>query len=182
MTMHLLVVCTANICRSPMAEHFLRRAAERRSVDATISSAGLLPGGRGASPGSALAMLGHGMDLDSHQSRQINRELIEAADLVVGMEVRHIREAAVMAPARFGRVFTLRELVRRSSEVGPRGDLPLGEWLDQLGQGRSAASLMAAHDLDIDDPYGGPPEGYPATASLLHDLTDRLADALWGPA
>lgn len=179
--MHLLVLCTANICRSPMAERFLRQAAADRGADATVTSAGLLTGGRAASPGSVSALGGYGLDLNDHRSRQLHAVLIDQADLVVGMEVRHVREAAVLAPSRFGSIFTLRELVKRSSQTGPRGDQPLADWLAVVGRDRSAAKLMGAHDLDIADPYGGPAEGYVATAALLHDLTNRLADTLWGP-
>ncbi len=180
--MRLLVLCTANICRSPMAERFLRQAAADRGVEAAVTSAGLLDGGRGASPGSVNALAGYGLDLHDHRSRRLTADLVDQADLVVGMEVRHVREAAVLAPGRFGSIFTLRELVKRSSQTGPRDDQPIADWLAAVGRDRSAALLMQAHDLDIDDPYGGPPEGYVATAALIHDLTNRLADSLWGPA
>jgi protein-tyrosine phosphatase len=182
MTMQILVVCTANICRSPMAERFLRRAAAGRAVDATITSAGLLRDGEAASTGSVQALTAHGLELGDHRSRRIEAPMIASADLVVTMEVRHVREAAVLAPDRFGAIYTLRELVQRAQHVGPRRDQPVAEWLAQLGEGRRAADLMRATDLDITDPYCGPPEGYVATAAMLADLTERLADALWGPA
>lgn len=182
--MKLLVVCTANICRSPMAERFLRQAANERGVGeaVTVTSAGLLEGGRSASEGSTRAMQAYGISLADHRSRRLTPELITGADLVVAMTVRHVQESAVMAPARFGSIFTLRELVRRSAAAGPRGDRPLTEWLAAVGRDRSTAALIAAHDLDVEDPYGGPPEGYVSTAKVLDDLTRRLADSLWGPA
>ena len=178
--MQVLMMCTANICRSPMAERFLRRAAEQRGADVTVASAGLLNGGEPASTGSTRAMAEHGIDLGDHRSRRIDTPMIASADLVVAMEVRHVREAAALVPHRFGAIYTLRELIKRTQPVGPRHDRPLDEWLTQVGEGRRAADLLRSTDLDIADPYGGPPEGYIATAALLAELTERLADVLWG--
>lgn len=180
--MQLLVMCTANICRSPMAERFLRRAASERGVDATITSAGLLTNGEPASVGSVQAMAALGIDLSDHQSRRIDATMVNAADLVVAMETRHVREATVLAPDRFGTILTLRELVASIGRIGPRRDQPLAEWLATLTEGRRAADLLRATHLDVADPYGGPPEGYVATAAELATLTTELADALWGPA
>lgn len=62
MALHLLVVCTANICRSPMAERFLRRDAATRGVDATVASAGMLTNGEPASSGATEALAAYGLD------------------------------------------------------------------------------------------------------------------------
>lgn len=40
-----LFICTANRCRSPLAEQLMRRALQRLQVDALVASAGFLPGG-----------------------------------------------------------------------------------------------------------------------------------------
>lgn len=182
--MQILVMCTANICRSPMAERMLRRHAEIRGADATIASAGLLQGGRSASDGSCRAVAGWGLDLSDHISRRIDAELIEASDLTLAMEVRHVREAALLVPDRLSRIYTLRELVERADGeggAGARGDRSLDEWLDALSVGRSPASLVGRTDLDVADPYGGPTEGYHRAAAELATLTSATADLLWGP-
>jgi protein-tyrosine phosphatase len=178
----LLVVCTANICRSPMAERFLRRAAATRGIDATVTSAGMLTNGVPASPGAVAALAAYGLDLTDHHSRRLDAAMIESADLVVTMEAIHVRDAAVLAPKRFPAIYTLREILRRSAEVGPRGRRTIDEWLVELGAGRRAADLLRADELDVTDPYGGQIEHYVATAAELATLTEALADALWGPA
>ena len=179
--MRILVLCTANVCRSPMAERLLRHHAAARHVDATVDSAGLLAGGRAASDGSVRALTRLGIGLDDHQSRELTVELLDAADLVLAMEARHVREATVLAPHRFSSIYTVRELVTLAEPVGPRGDRRLDEWLADVGAGRTGSSLIGATDLDVADPYGGPDAGYLRTAAELVELTDTIAGHLWGP-
>lgn len=178
--MRILVLCTANICRSPMAERLLRHHAAARHVDATVDSAGLLTGGRAASDGSVRALARLGVRLDDHQSRELTPELLDVADLVLAMEARHVREATVLAPERFGSIYTVRELVALAEPVGPLGHRPLDEWLGDVGAARSGSSLIGATDLDVADPYGGPDAGYLRTAAELVELTDAIAGHLWG--
>jgi protein-tyrosine phosphatase len=179
-SIQILLVCTANICRSPMAERLLRRAAASRGAEATVESAGLLTSGRPASPGAVSALTARGLDLTDHRSRLLDADMVRTADLVVAMEVAHVRDAASLAPERFGATFTLRELVDRVAEIEPRRDRPIHEWLEELGTGRRAADLLRATGLDVADPYGGPLEGYLDTAAELDRLTEALAEALWG--
>ena len=58
-----LFVCTGNVCRSPMAEALLRRALASHSVEATVSSAGLLRAGMPAAEEVIELMDGRGLDL-----------------------------------------------------------------------------------------------------------------------
>lgn len=180
--MNVLVICTANICRSPMAAELLRFAADRRGATVHVDSAGLLPGGRPVSPGSVRALAALGLSIEGHVSRRLERHMVSNADLVLTMEARHISEAAVLAPQRFGRIFTLREIVNRLPRAGPLRERPLDEWLEELGEGRSARELLTATGLDIDDPYGGSDEDYTRACTEIARLTSILAEALWGPA
>ena len=66
----ILVVCTGNICRSPMAEGFLRDALLRRFGERTpvVSSAGTIGWtGSPASPESVIAAAERGSDIESHR-------------------------------------------------------------------------------------------------------------------
>ena len=182
MTDRILVVCTANICRSPMAEVLLRHAAHQRGIDATVASAGVRArGGLCASEGSAAAMSALGHRLDDHRSRAVDDAIVDAADLVVAMEARHVVDLVGGRADRFARTFTLRELVERAHRAGERGERPLQDWLDEVGAGRHAAALVGAAGLDVDDPYGGAPDDYRRCAAELVGLVGRLADELWGP-
>ena len=88
--MKLLLVCTGNICRSPMAEAIARRLlASRGRDDVTVASAGTAAqDGAPASEGAYLIALEHGLDLSAHRARQITTDLVADADLVLGMRDR----------------------------------------------------------------------------------------------
>lgn len=168
-----LVVCTANQCRSPMAQALLRR----RLPWLEVSSAGSLPGGRPASAGSVRAMASRGLVLDDHVSRTLDPEMVESADLVVCMARGHLRDVVVTVPAALPKTFTLRELVRRGEAVGPASSL--AGWLALLGEGRRASDLLGDDpNDDIADPIGGPDVEYERTAAQLEDLVERLGRLL----
>ena len=67
----ILVLCTANQCRSPMAEGILADLIARRGVEAVVDSAGLLPGGAPAAPHTLDVLAERGIDFSAHRSRSI---------------------------------------------------------------------------------------------------------------
>lgn len=171
MTVDILVICTGNRCRSPMAEVLLRRALPAASV----SSVGLLAPGHEASGGSVRAMAARGLDLAAHRSRRLEAVAVRSADLVLGMARQHVREAVVLAPEAFPRAFTLPELVRRGEAAGPATDT-LASWLAVVGAGRVPADLLGdGGPDDVEDPIGLPDAAYERTAAQLEDLVARLA-------
>jgi protein-tyrosine phosphatase len=177
----ILVVCTANQCRSPMAEVLLRRALADQGVAADVVSAGSLPGDVAASAGSARAMARRGLDLGGHRSHQVTEDDLVRADLVVCMARRHAREAVVAHPGAWPRTFTLKELVRRGEAAGPRRrDEELGAWLDRAAAGRTRSALLADDPVDdVADPIGRPDAAYEATAAELEALVERLVAAVF---
>lgn len=149
--MNLLFVCTGNICRSPLAEVIARSEADARGWPGfSCASAGTFafPGQPASGPGIAVAAA-HGLDLAEHASRELSLELLEWADLVIGMEASHARAAARLAPDAAVRVMT---------DFLPSDD----EW---SGGG-------------VPDPYGGDLETYEATRKLLTRAMRGLFDAL----
>ena len=177
----ILVVCTANQCRSPVAGAFLSRHAAERGADAKVLSAGLLESGNPAVAEVVALGPALGFDLGSHRSREVTDELIASAELIIGLTRLHVRELAVANRAAWPRTFTLRELVREGSRLGPRLEsLSLADWIAPLHEARTPSDLLGADPLDdVADPMGGPPEGYEEMARDLADLTNRLADLLW---
>ena len=170
-----------------MAEALLRHTLETRAiaaVAAVVSSAGLLFEGEPATGTAVDTMAARGLDLTGHRSRIISPELVGSADLVVGMAREHVREAVIRRPERYGRVFTLREIVRRGGEVGARGgDEAVGDWLARLHAGRTPSAQLGSSPLDdVADPIGQGPDVYARTAADLDVLVGRLADLLWEPA
>ena len=126
-------------------------------------------------------MAARGLDITGHRSRRISPELLGGPDLILGMAREHVREVVVLRPDLYPRTFTLKELVRRGGEVGPRGPgQSIEAWLQAVHHGRSPTQLMGASpNDDVADPIGRGTPVYEATALELVDLVDQLVDLLW---
>jgi protein-tyrosine-phosphatase len=86
----LLFVCTANICRSPMAAGIARMYADTRGWSVEVLSAGTHAiAGNPAAPNSVKAIREIGADISAHRSQPITDELVEWADRILVMEMRH---------------------------------------------------------------------------------------------
>jgi protein-tyrosine-phosphatase len=179
----LLLLCTANQCRSPMAEGLLRRRLDDLGIDAEVRSAGVLPGGVAASKPAVQVLSARGIDLSTHRSRTMAADEIAAADLVIGMERNHVREAIVLVPEAKNYAFTLRDVVRRAWSSEPRrpGEA-LRAWASRLAEGRTTGDLLGAGDDAIADPMGGTRAMYEHTAAELDDLLGRLVERAYGEA
>jgi len=176
----ILMVCTGNTCRSPMAAALLARRLDEAGVKAVVSSAGILFDGRPATDHGVAVMADRGLDTSAHRSRRLRPEMISGADLIIGMARSHVQETVALAPDSLRRAFTLKELVRRGEERGGRAPgEALPDWLARLSAGRRPADLLGDSEADdVADPIGGPRRGYERTAEELDDLTARLARLL----
>ena len=145
----IVLVCTGNTCRSPLAEALLRRKLEERGVDGVaVSSAGTGAwDGAPASEGAYLVALEHGLDLSSHRARLLTRELVAMADLVLTMARHHLARAEQLGASSTAHL--------------------LGEYA-----GREGASA------EVRDPFGGDLEGYRETFADLDGMLDAIAARL----
>jgi protein-tyrosine phosphatase len=86
--MNILMVCTGNICRSPMAEGLLRHMLLKRGRgDVRIRSAGTHGlDEEPATPFAAQVVAERGGDISGHRARSLDREMVSAADLILVME------------------------------------------------------------------------------------------------
>lgn len=96
--MRLLFVCTGNTCRSPLAEGIARRLlADRGAGDVEVGSAGTSTmDGAVASDGALLVALEHQLDLSAHRTRQLSRELVAEADLILVMGPHHLERVEAL--------------------------------------------------------------------------------------
>ncbi|MDD1782385.1 low molecular weight phosphotyrosine protein phosphatase [Enterovibrio sp. ZSDZ35] len=95
----ILVVCTANICRSPVAEVLLKEILPNHTVESagTMVSASKLTNAS-AHHYSLQVCAEHGFDLSCHAARQLSPELCAQFDLILVMSHDHIEEVAQLSP------------------------------------------------------------------------------------
>jgi len=122
----ILVVCTANICRSPVVEAILRQRLAARGYSWQVTSAGTLAArGYPASQHSIDVLGARGIDIAGHRSHEVRTQDVEAADLVLCMERSHAEALRVENPAHRHRIHLLTAMVQRNEDVadpygGPR--------------------------------------------------------------
>jgi protein-tyrosine phosphatase len=181
---NIVVMCTANVCRSPMAAALLARPLAALGVTVPVRSAGMIGGGDPPHPEVMSVMASYGIEIAAHRSRVVCADDLASASLVLAMARDHLRHAAITEPGAWPRAFTLKELIRRGERIGPRppGE-PFSRWLSRAHEGRERISLLGdSPDDDVADPAGGPMSAYADTADLLDRLVTRLAELGWAHA
>jgi protein-tyrosine-phosphatase len=180
----ILVVCSANQCRSPLVAALLQAKLADRGLDTEVTSVGTRAyDGAPATDGTQQVARRLGVDLGPHRSTALSAPAIAAADLVVVLERAHVRDVVALAPATWPRTFTLKELVRRGRAIGPRPNgEPVATWLARVGVGRQPRDLLGASPADdVDDPTGSYTTDHPTLGDEVGRLTDDLVFLLYGP-
>ena len=106
----ILIVCSANIFRSPMAEYLAQRSLAKRKIEANVVSAGRLDSGHEASPGAVAAMARRRIDLRGHASARHDSETLAHADLVLVMEEAQRRTLFYTSPEQLHKIFLISEM------------------------------------------------------------------------
>lgn len=117
----ILLLCTGNTCRSSIAEGILKHKLEHTSVGSRrpeVVSAGLSAfDGSPASDEAVRAMRERGIDISSHRAKNVTREMVSSADLILVMTLTHKRMTLDRFPEARGKVFTLKEYVSKNSSL-----------------------------------------------------------------
>lgn len=155
---HVCVVCTGNICRSPIGEQVLRRAVQEAGladrVRVTSAGTGDWHIGSGAHHGSVRVMSEAGYPTE-HTARQLTRADLAEIDLVLAADRNH------------------RALVKRMLDEPDRQKVHLIRDFDPDADGD-----------EIPDPYYGPHAGFvdvlgmteAAMPGVIEEIRRRLAD------
>lgn len=144
-----LFVCTANRCRSPMAEALLKAKVTQlgQAADWQIASAGTwTEAGLSALPLARQTMLKRGLNIDAHRSRPVAEALLQGYSVILVMTDSH-REGLSM------------EFPKQASKI-------------------RLFSQLTGPAFDIDDPAAGTEEDYVTCATELADILDKGFDTL----
>lgn len=139
---NVLIVCHANVCRSPAAEMLFKarqRAASRSYTEPiAFQSAGLRArNGHAMDPVMRRLLAEQGVTGGAHHSRRLDRRLVRAADLVLVTERAQVSDVEALDPASRGKVY------------------PLGKW---------------EADSDVADPHGHAEKAYRESLVLIEHL------------
>jgi protein-tyrosine phosphatase len=184
----ILVVCTGNVCRSPIAEAALRTKltglfGDRAPVVSSAGTAGWE--GSGAVWESVKVAAERGFDIEGHVARELTPDMVDEADLIVCMAAEHrdsVRSSSVDALAR---TFTLKGLAALLEQLPP---VSVDADPDTLAARVAEAAAIAGPsgssefvDEDVADPLGASMEAFRAVAWEIDDRTDALVAGLYGP-
>lgn len=111
----ILVVCKGNICRSPLAEAYLRYLVEKHGLPTTVQSAGLETSfGKPAHHFAQTVGAEGGLVMGKHATQPLHKDQVEQADMILVMEWRQRRRVIKLYPQARPKVFLLRQFYDQS--------------------------------------------------------------------
>lgn len=175
-----LVVCTANVCRSPAAEVLLQAALGPASGIA-VGSAGLRArAGEPMAPEMARLL---SVPAGTVRARQFLPAAARDAGLVLTMTRAHRAAVVSAVPAALRRTFTLRELAALVELADEAGAVPPTGPAERLAAlvglaPRYRGLRSSGPDDDVDDPYGKDAPAYAHAVDVLRTSVAAIAAAL----
>lgn len=186
----ILIVCTGNTCRSPMAEAMLRKLSAERELGVEVHSAGVSTvDGLPVSSNAAAALRKRNVPLPGVSTAMTGQEAAWA-DLILTMTSGHKRAVVQRFPDAADKTFTLKEFaldgdpvmedVAEAERIFAEWQVrqALGESLPEADRKRLLELQRRLPDFDIADPYGGPPEVYERCADEIAEALGKLLDKL----
>ncbi len=185
----LLLICSGNTCRSPMAAAILDDLLRREGLAAAyrVDSAGTSAiAGQPASPEALQVMAERGLDLSGHASKPISPELAEKARLILTMTRPHRDVVTRLCPAAADRTYTIKGYAGTApqpraspgSRATPEpGQAPNPETAPQPGA--AAAGVPGDQESeDISDPIGRGLEAYREAAGEIERAAAGVVERL----
>jgi protein-tyrosine-phosphatase len=130
-----LIVCTGNTCRSPMAEGILKSILDSENGRIEVSSAGVAGiDGSLASAYAVEAARNWDIDISDHKARRLDWRMIQSADLILAMAPEHLDYILSKVPEARRKTYLIKSFPADSPASGERVDDPIGGDLDQYNQ------------------------------------------------
>ena len=146
------MVCLGNICRSPMAEHVLRKKIQDAGLDTRVESAGTGDWhlGEAANPKTARVLKEHGYSFE-HTAKQFQKSWFERFDLILVMDANNLHDVRALATSdeHTSKVKLLREFDSKA-ETG----------------------------AEVPDPYNYPIDAYYEVLEMVEAACDGVVDFL----
>ncbi|MCK5218261.1 low molecular weight protein arginine phosphatase [bacterium] len=116
----MVVVCTGNSCRSPIAEGLLKKEYVGRSGWEIVSAGtSAVPGAR-PMPEAVSAAAELGADISHHTTRRVNQQLMDQTSLVIAMTAFHAEWLKQHFPEEADKIVTLGDMTQGKCT----GDVP----------------------------------------------------------
>ncbi|BDZ45927.1 hypothetical protein [Naasia aerilata] len=188
----ILVVCTANVCRSAYAGMLLaHRLAVRVGEPWVVTSAGTLAvAGQSVCPVVLERMEREQLKDEAlvHESRRLDHDMVRRADLILTADTSHRSSVARLDAQATRRTFTMLEAVKLGAllpaPVGAgRSAGPLSDLVGELHSARPRLVLPPSHrrhrsPLDIEDGHNISGIAHSSALRQVHDTVDRLVELL----
>lgn len=154
-----LVVCHANLCRSPLVEHLLREESGRRDLPWSVRSTGThAVGGRPMHRHAERLLRHRGHDVRDWTTRPLAVADLEAADLVLTATQAERETVSRLVPGTNERTHTLSQLAYLRSAVTTRAEVSpaeFGPWLVETAtEMRTRVQPLPPARRDLRDPMG----------------------------
>lgn len=178
-TFNLLYVCTANHCRSPLAEFLTRIELPARDLDWSVSSAGTRARpGQPMHPAVARTVRRLGFEPGDWSSRTLTAELIGRADLILTAEEDHRGVVAQLSPSAMGRTFTLMQFAHLVAAIPRDRPLPAADYgprlLSEVRALRGRVQPTPAKNRDLPDPMGASPLKFRRCAAAVERSVEQI--------
>lgn len=180
-TFTVLMVCSGNICRSPIAEQLLRARTRGRPI--TVSSAGVIArAGAAMTDEAAMASRSLGGDPTGHRARRLSEDHLRGTDLVLTATRAHRSSVVQLLPRMSRTTFTISEFARLVAAVAQNESSSLDNAASLVDAARSLRGHVPPphepEDDDIEDPYLRPLEVYERVAAVLNSEIEVIATQL----
>lgn len=147
----IVLVCTGNTCRSPMAEGLSKVILEQLQLPAEVLSAGTYAmAGNLASEAAIEVLRDEGLDISNHRARPLTPELLAQADLILAMTRMQRQQILQLFPQAEEKVYILKELAEKGLRRPDQAAADLADAPEEESPGR----------WDIPDPLGYPASVY----------------------